>query len=431
MFPMHSHTLAVVAATAALLGGAAIASAEDYNATEIKGTQLSTEWQEGGGVVTRGPDGKVVFLFGEVQPSVVCSPLQVCDIELEPGEIVRDVLVGDTVRWKVEPATSGLPGAQAMHLIVKPAEAGLTTSMVVTTSKRTYHIELKSHDTRYMARVGFEYPEDVDARFAEINARVEASIMPGRGAGRPARFWLSHDGRRGVETDPDLFGWPQDLHPVPRLTSWSGRSSPLRHVGRREPHRQLPTQRNDDGRRFLCRPGCSGVRRWQQAAQDHHSARRLTMAILNRLRDGVAIAGLSLILAACQTLGGSGLIASTVTAELTPAGASSIASDMVAQLGTHVGPGGTTIRLRGDDLPFGSALEASLRTAGYGVVTDQASAGAVSIDLAYAVDAFEGSVMVRLSTVSLDLTRLYKLEGEVAVPTGPTSVMRRDEVGPT
>jgi P-type conjugative transfer protein TrbG len=178
---MNLNLLAVVTATTALLAGTAASLAEDYNATQIKGTQLSTEWQEGGGVVTRGPDGKVVFLFGEVQPSVVCSPLQVCDIELEPGEIVRDVLVGDTVRWKVEPATSGLPGAQAVHIIVKPAEAGLTTSMVVTTSKRTYHIELKSHDTHYMARIGFEYPEDVDARFDEINARVEASIMPGAG----------------------------------------------------------------------------------------------------------------------------------------------------------------------------------------------------------------------------------------------------------
>lgn len=183
MFCMRTHCFpfAALAVAAVLVMGAAGASAQDYTPTEIKGTQLSTEWQDGDGVVTRGPDGKVVFLFGEVQPSVVCSPLQVCDVELEPGEIVRDVLVGDTVRWKVEPATSGLPGAQAVHLIVKPAEAGLTTSMVVTTSKRTYHIELKSHDTRYMARVGFEYPEDVNARFAEINARVEASIMPGAG----------------------------------------------------------------------------------------------------------------------------------------------------------------------------------------------------------------------------------------------------------
>ena len=104
------------------------ALAQQLSATEQRGTSLSGQWQQGQGVVTHGPDGKVVFLFGQIQPSVVCSPLQVCDIELQPGEIVRDVLLGDTVRWKVEPATSGAPGSQAVHLIVKPSEPGLVNS---------------------------------------------------------------------------------------------------------------------------------------------------------------------------------------------------------------------------------------------------------------------------------------------------------------
>src|SRR5690606_37444996 len=109
---------------------------------------------------------KIIFLYGEVQPSVICAPLQVCDIELEGGEVVRDVLVGDTVRWKVEPATSGAAGHQAIHLVVKPSEANLVTSMVVTTSRRTYHIQLKSHPNTYMARVGFLYPYDVSVKLA-------------------------------------------------------------------------------------------------------------------------------------------------------------------------------------------------------------------------------------------------------------------------
>ena len=53
--------------------------------------------------------------------------------------------------------------------------------MVVTTSRRTYHIQLKSHGTQYMARVGFEYPEDASAKLADINARLEASTIPGAG----------------------------------------------------------------------------------------------------------------------------------------------------------------------------------------------------------------------------------------------------------
>ncbi|WP_123147822.1 P-type conjugative transfer protein TrbG [Mesorhizobium delmotii] len=157
------------------------AQAQTTSANEAKGMDISGQWRGSRGLVTKGPDGKVIFLYGEIQPSVVCSPLQVCDIELQAGEVVRDVLVGDTVRWKVEPATSGAVGGQAIHLIVKPAEPGLVTSMVVTTSRRTYHMQLKSHDSHYMARVGFEYPEDVSARLADINARLEVSTIPGAG----------------------------------------------------------------------------------------------------------------------------------------------------------------------------------------------------------------------------------------------------------
>ena len=184
-FPSPRATL-LSAVVAGALGVATVlipsaARSQGMTANEAKGTGLSGQWREGRGLVTKGPDGKVIFLYGEVQPSIVCSPLQVCDIELQAGEVVRDVLVGDTVRWKVEPATSGAVGGQAIHLIVKPSEPGLVTSMVVTTSRRTYHIQLKSHASEYMARAGFEYPEDVSAKLADVNARIEASTIPGAG----------------------------------------------------------------------------------------------------------------------------------------------------------------------------------------------------------------------------------------------------------
>jgi P-type conjugative transfer protein TrbG len=183
----HSNTtrrktsILLAASAVGLLIGNISAHAQAMNAKERKGTSISSQWRGATGLVTRGADGKVIFLFGEVQPSVVCSPLEVCDVELQAGEVVRDVLVGDTVRWKVEPATSGAVGGQAIHLIVKPSEPGLVTSMVVTTSRRTYHIQLKSAATQYMARVGFEYPEDVGSKLADINARLGADTIPGAG----------------------------------------------------------------------------------------------------------------------------------------------------------------------------------------------------------------------------------------------------------
>jgi type IV secretion system protein VirB9 len=183
MIPLSMRASACVAmlALSSASTWATSSAAQEMSANEAKATSISGKWRGSRGLVTKGADGKVVFLYGEVQPSVVCSPLQVCDIELQAGEVVRDVLVGDTVRWKVEPATSGAVGGQAIHLIVKPSEPDLVSSMVVTTSRRTYHIQLKSHQTQYMARVGFEYPEDVNQKFAEINARMEARTIPGAG----------------------------------------------------------------------------------------------------------------------------------------------------------------------------------------------------------------------------------------------------------
>ena len=189
-------------ATAAFMTGFIMATgamAQTMTSNEVKGTGISRKWRGTPGLVTTGPDGKVIFLYGETQPSVVCSPLQVCDIELQGGEIVRDVLVGDTVRWKIEPATSGAMGGQAIHLIVKPSEAGLLTSMVVTTSRRTYHIELKSHPSQYMARVGFEYTEDASTKLADINARLEVGATAG---GAPDKLNFSYSMRGNAPWKP-------------------------------------------------------------------------------------------------------------------------------------------------------------------------------------------------------------------------------------
>ncbi|AYD05302.1 P-type conjugative transfer protein TrbG [Neorhizobium sp. NCHU2750] len=185
---MNGKGLIAAIAGLACLMLAESALGQSLNRNEAKATGISSQWRSSPGIVTTGADGKVIFLYGETQPSVVCSPLQVCDIELQGGEIIRDVLVGDTVRWKIEPATSGTSGGQAIHLIVKPSEAGLVTSMVVTTSRRTYHIQLKSHPSQYMARVGFEYPQDTSTKLSDINARLEA----GGPAGTPETLNFSY-----------------------------------------------------------------------------------------------------------------------------------------------------------------------------------------------------------------------------------------------
>ena len=65
----------VLTLACSLIAGTALAShawAQDVSANERKGIDISGKWRGTRGLVTRGDDGKVVFLYGEVQPAVVC-----------------------------------------------------------------------------------------------------------------------------------------------------------------------------------------------------------------------------------------------------------------------------------------------------------------------------------------------------------------------
>jgi type IV secretion system protein VirB9 len=117
-----------------------------------------------------GADGMVRFVFGAQQISIVCAVLQVCDIELQPGEQVYNLNVGDT-RFTIEPALSGVGAGEVQHLIVKPLDVGLETSLIVTTNRRTYHMRLRSHRTEFMPRIGFTFPDDLLGKWDAIKLR--------------------------------------------------------------------------------------------------------------------------------------------------------------------------------------------------------------------------------------------------------------------
>jgi P-type conjugative transfer protein TrbG len=139
---------------------AAIAIAEKWKSPRAKGIAPVT-----------GPNGSIKFLYGAQQPSIVCAVLQVCDVALQAGEQVNSINLGDTARWTVEPAVTGSGAGEVQHLIIKPLDVGLETSMVVTTNRRSYHLRLRSHRSQYMPQVAFTYPEEAMAKWEAIKAR--------------------------------------------------------------------------------------------------------------------------------------------------------------------------------------------------------------------------------------------------------------------
>lgn len=133
-----------------------------------------------------GAEGAAMFAFGDTLPSIVCAPLFVCDVMLQPGEVINDINLGDAVRWKVSPARSGAAGDAVTHVLIKPTDAGLTTNLVITTDRRTYVLKLVSHRTEWMPRVAFSYPDDMRREWEVYmaNQRQEQAVVAAREAAR-------------------------------------------------------------------------------------------------------------------------------------------------------------------------------------------------------------------------------------------------------
>ena len=199
-------TALFVAAMATLAAGNASATTETELANQFFSTENPklTEQEKAGLDISRkwvastsasvkpvpGPDGTIRFLFGQSQPSIVCAVLQVCDVELQPGEQVSSVNLGDAVRWLVEPALSGGGEEAIQHLVIKPLDVGLETSLMVTTNRRTYHLRLRSHRTEYMPRVAFSYPESAVSKWATV--KKQAATRQAQTGGKTTNEYLGN-----------------------------------------------------------------------------------------------------------------------------------------------------------------------------------------------------------------------------------------------
>jgi type IV secretion system protein TrbG len=106
----------------------------------------------------------IQYPYGLIEAIVTCEPLRVCDVELDAGEEVQNVSIGDTSRWLVHPAFSGARDTLTPHVMVKPSEYGIATNAIITTNRRTYYLGLVSkakNDHGYVRRVKFYYPQDL------------------------------------------------------------------------------------------------------------------------------------------------------------------------------------------------------------------------------------------------------------------------------
>lgn len=169
LFPLvaHAQTMPAVPAidkTASVSPAVELASKPiRLDAKEKHGLALAEKWKNNQDNPTPAADGSVKYLFGATIPTLVCAPLQVCIIRLQPGEIVNPEALhaGDTARWLIIPAVVGSSGeGETTTIVVKPTEPGLETNLYIPTNRREYNIILKSARKQWMPAISFNYPDD-------------------------------------------------------------------------------------------------------------------------------------------------------------------------------------------------------------------------------------------------------------------------------
>jgi type IV secretion system protein VirB9 len=130
--------------------------------------------------------GTLRFAFPGVTPTVVCQPLFVCDIILQPDEAVQNIATGDSARWVIAAGTSG-PNGTTPHVFIKPTATNLRTNLVITTTKHIYYLMLASTTATRYPRIGFYYPQEekaaADARALaqqqeEEERRLDLPLLP-------------------------------------------------------------------------------------------------------------------------------------------------------------------------------------------------------------------------------------------------------------
>jgi len=124
-----------------------------------------------------GDGGAVTFRYGAATPTVVCAPLRICDIALQRGEKVRDVVIGDSARWTITPSVSGSGKSEQVHAVVKASDTGLSTNLMITTDRRVYHINLKSARQDHMPYITFNYPADTGSAWGALIAQQQQQSL--------------------------------------------------------------------------------------------------------------------------------------------------------------------------------------------------------------------------------------------------------------
>lgn len=130
--------------------------------SERKILELSKKWDRRSEKLPLFGDGEILYyLYDNTSVTIISGLFRTTDIFLQPGEDIKHIDCGDTVRWIISVGYEGEGSRVIPHIFIKPRVADLLTTLTILTDRRAYHFLLKSQEREHNAIVGFQYPEDI------------------------------------------------------------------------------------------------------------------------------------------------------------------------------------------------------------------------------------------------------------------------------
>tara|TARA_Y100000588_G_scaffold394922_1_gene518328 strand:- start:1562 stop:2509 length:948 start_codon:yes stop_codon:yes gene_type:complete len=125
-----------------------------------------------GRALTVKTDGWITFPYSpNTRPLITCQPARQCVVQLEEGEKLYSINLGDSAHWSHSSFVSGEGGRAAVSVIVRPNYTDTATDLIISTNRRTYNIGLVSKEGSDPSVLRFYYPEET-ARQTVAMARM-------------------------------------------------------------------------------------------------------------------------------------------------------------------------------------------------------------------------------------------------------------------
>ena len=107
-------------------------------------------------------------------PILQCSPLQLCKVILEKGELINSINFGDITSWKNTTSYIGNQklGDGSWVVMIEPNAAKISTTLDIATNKRMYRLRVISKSAAMSQTVNFWYPQET-LNYVTVQAQMQ------------------------------------------------------------------------------------------------------------------------------------------------------------------------------------------------------------------------------------------------------------------